>query len=123
MTAGIPGSGIGGIFYLAGALLLPVRTLIRQVRGTPVKWAPVLQQAALALGTLAGLWLSGALLGILVGPWFRPVHDRTNAAAAPHANLVQLNSLLVGLGTLGAALLVVQIARLVVRRCEPKPRS
>jgi len=124
VTAGIPGTGIGGIFYLAGALWLPFRTLIRQMRGAPVKWAPVLQQAALALAILASVWLSGAMLGILVGPWLHQSHSTAAAvAAAPRGNLVQIASLLVGLGTLCAALTAVQVARLVVCRSEPKSRS
>ena len=120
MTAGIPGSGIGGIFYLVGALLLPFRTLFRQMRGIRVRWAPVLRQAALALAILAGLWLSGTLLGILVGPCFPPAHSR---AAAPHGNLIQLASLGVGFGTLCAALTFVQVAHLIVGRSGPKSRS
>ena len=121
MNAGIPGSGIGGIFYLAGALVLPFRTLHRHMRGAPVKWAPVLQKAALALAVLAGLWLSGKLLGILVGELLDPADVRA-AGAAPQG-LVRLDSMLVGLGTLCVVLVAVQVARLVVRRSEAKSRS
>ena len=122
MNAGIPGSGIGGIFYLAGALVLPFRTLHRHMRGAPVKWAPVLQKAALALAVLAGLWLSGKLLGILVGELLDPADVRA-AGTAPQGNLVRLDSMLVGLGTLCVVIATVQVARLVVRRSEAKSRS
>jgi hypothetical protein len=110
------------MFYLAGALLLPARTLFRQLRGTPVKWTPVLHQTGIALGILAGLWLTGALLGLVVGPWFHPVHERAAAAAPPHPNVVHLVSLLVSFGTLVAALMAVEVARLVVSHSEAKSR-
>ena len=120
MTAGIPGSGIGGVFYVIGALLLPVRTLILQLRGVPVKWAPVFRQFGLALGILAGLWLAGMLLGLLLGPVLPAPSGRIAVAVAQHANMFRLVSVFASFGTLGAVLLAVQIARLVV--AEPKPQ-
>ncbi|OGF13170.1 MAG: hypothetical protein A2W00_13920 [Candidatus Eisenbacteria bacterium RBG_16_71_46] len=126
MTVGIPGSGIGGLFYLAGALWLPVRGLFRRLRGEPVAWPQAFGQAALAVGILAGLWLTGALLGLLVGPSLEPAAaggTGIGAALARHANALRLASLLAGFGTLGAVLAAVQIARLVVRRPVPAARG
>lgn len=116
MTAGIPGSGIGGVFYVIGALLLPVRTLYRQVRGIPVHWAPVLRQFGLAVGILTGLWLAGMLLGLLLGPVLPAPHGRV--AVAGHANVLRLVSVFASFGTLLMVLLAVQVARLVVREPE-----
>ena len=33
MTAGLPGVGIGGIFYLASAIMMPVRSLVATLSG------------------------------------------------------------------------------------------
>lgn len=111
MTAGIPGSGIGGIFYVIGALLLPLRTLVQQARGERVKWAPVLRQFALGLGILAGLWLAGVLLSLLLAPVLPAAPSRV--AVARHADVLRLLSVYASFGTLAAVLLAVQVARVV----------
>jgi len=78
-------------------------------------------QAALAMGILAGLWITGELLGLLVAYAFPPA---LAASISPHApmtrasNLFHAVSLLLGAVSLSAVLVGVQIARLVVRRGE-----
>jgi hypothetical protein len=101
-----------------GALLLPLRTLVLQLRGEPVSWLPVLRQFALALGILGGLWLAGMLLGLLLGPVLPAPPGRVELAR--HANLFRLVSVFASFGTLAAVLLGVQVARLVVARPEPR---
>ena len=59
MTAGVPGTGIGGLFYLAAAAWLPVRAALRRLGGAPVTWRSALVPAGLALGILAGIWITG----------------------------------------------------------------
>ena len=65
MTVGLPGVGIGGIFYLVSALLMPVRELGRAMRRDPGArhWGLVSRQTSIALGILAALWLTGWLVG------------------------------------------------------------
>ncbi len=63
MTAGIPGVGLGGLFFVISALLMVVVELYRTVRGrsSVARWRFVGRQAAMALGiifaTVAALWL------------------------------------------------------------------
>ena len=63
MTAGIPGIGLGGLFFVISALLMVVVELYRTVRGrsSVARWRFVGRQAAMALGiifaTVAALWL------------------------------------------------------------------
>ena len=66
MTVGLPGAGIGGLFYLASTLLLPVRSLVRRWRGRPdnVTWRGQAYLVLLALGIIGSLWLAGWLLDI-----------------------------------------------------------
>ncbi|HKG94375.1 MAG TPA: hypothetical protein VKA84_20855 [Gemmatimonadaceae bacterium] len=118
MTAGLPGAGIGGLFYLLSALLMPVRSLHRALTGGEPRWRLALRQAALAAGVLGGIWATGWLLGVVV--------KHAGAAAAlgtagrPDApNVVRTGALLFSFGTLAAVLAAVQLARLAVGRRAP----
>jgi hypothetical protein len=62
MTAGLPGTGIGGLFYLVSALLMPFVTLVRALRGRPVAPGEAFRQAGVAVGILVAMWITGALL-------------------------------------------------------------
>jgi hypothetical protein len=123
MTVGIPGTGIGGLFYLASALLLPVRGMVRRLRRRPVAWLRTLAPAAIALGVLGGLWLSGALLAVLLSHTLGPgLHGAGPAGGAHHSNVLRIASLLAGIGTLCLVLTGVQVARLTVPRSAPGRR-
>ena len=64
MTAGLPGTGIGGLFYLGTAFLMPVRELLLTIRGrsSARRWRLVLLQVMLAASVIVGLWLTAWLL-------------------------------------------------------------
>ena len=68
MTAGLPGTGIGGVFYLLSALLMPVFELVNTLRGQSnwARWAVVFRQLMMAFGIIAGMWMLGILLGLLL---------------------------------------------------------
>jgi hypothetical protein len=63
LTAGIPGIGLGGLFFVISALLMVILELYRTVRGRSslARWRFVGHQAAIAAGivlaTAAALWL------------------------------------------------------------------
>jgi hypothetical protein len=116
MTVGIPGTGIGGLFYLASALWLPVRGVFRRMRGERVAWVHALAQAAIALGVLGGLWLTGALLSLLIAPLLGPATRAGHLAAMHRSNVLRAASVLAGLGTLSLVLTAVQVARVTVHR-------
>ena len=56
-NAGLPGTGIGGLFYILLALAMPVIAISRALRGRPGphRWSQVLTQFALACGILAAI--------------------------------------------------------------------
>jgi len=118
MTVGIPGAGIGGLFYLIAALLLPFRSLIRRLSGIRVSWKETARQVGLALGIFLGIWATGWLLGRLVAPTLAASAASAARAMVPlrDANLVRWAALLAGFITLGAVLLATQAARFLVRR-------
>jgi len=68
MTAGLPGTGIGGVFYLLSALVMPFAELVKTLRGQSSwsRWILVFRQLAMAGGIVAGMWLLGAVLGLLL---------------------------------------------------------
>ena len=56
MTAGLPGAGIGGIFYLASALLMPVRELWGFVQNVSLHWRGLLEVPYLRSAVAVSLW-------------------------------------------------------------------
>ena len=68
MTAGLPGTGIGGLFYLISALFMPFRELVLTARGRSrlERWRSVASQTIIALGIILGIWLMGWALGYVI---------------------------------------------------------
>jgi len=64
MTAGLPGTGIGGLFYLLLAVYMPVREFFRliQKRTNMERWGLVTLQLCFAFGILGVLWGEAWLL-------------------------------------------------------------
>ena len=67
MNVGLPGTGIGGLFYLATALLMPVWELLRAMNGrsSAARWRDVAEQTSLALAILVALWTAAWVVGWL----------------------------------------------------------
>lgn len=63
MTAGLPGTGLGGLFYLVLSLLMPLRELYLTTRGrsSRARWRIVSTQLAIALGIIAAMVVSATL--------------------------------------------------------------
>jgi hypothetical protein len=64
MTAGLPGTGIGGIFYLLMAVAMPLRELYYKFRGNNKRspWTLIMIELGLVLGIIGGIWAEVALL-------------------------------------------------------------
>jgi hypothetical protein len=128
-NAGLPGVGLGGIFYLIAALSMPLVEAVRALRarrgGRPreSRWRLALRQAALALGVLGAMWVTGALLA---SDAVEPVARRALAAAgagagAAEASPVRVDTLALSLALLVVLLCVVEVARVATRRRAPAP--
>ncbi len=111
MNIGIPGTGIGGIFYVVAALAAPFRRSAQRRRsGTFRCWI-------LALGVLAGIFVTGWLLGFVLRPETNAqVTVGTMVVLSPHhtENVVRWASLFASVLLLATVLQAVQIARLVL---------
>jgi len=119
MTAGVPGTGLGGLFYILAALLLPFRCLVRSLRRQPVDWKEALKLTALGAAVFLGIWLTGLLLGVILGPTAMTLEAAAGMSAEMRArteNVLRWAAVAAGFVTLAIVLLAVQIARLVARR-------
>jgi hypothetical protein len=115
MTVGVPGAGIGGLFYLASAILLPFRAGIRAARGESVAWGAVVRQWFLAVSVIASMWVAGWLIGLWAGPGLAHVGGKGVAAAILQSTGLMAGAMLyASVATLALVLLLVQVASLLV---------
>ena len=125
MTVGLPGVGIGGMFYLASALLMPFRSLVAMFTGRETRWPVALRQALIALATLAAVWATGWAIGWLIAAFSpAPIAGALPGATSgvPVRNVVRTAALLASIGTLTLVLAAVQTMRLLLPP-RPTPRA
>lgn len=111
MIVGVPGTGIGGLFYLLSALALPLRRVVR--------WRVALAQGVMAGGILAGMWATGLLLGALLGTVARA--HAPPGLVSHSGNLLLTATFVLSFGTLIVVLLGVELLRVLLRP-RPLPR-
>ena len=126
MTVGLPGAGIGGLFYLASTLLLPARSIVRRLRGRPDAASSRGQALIIlfALGIIGTLWLAGWLLAFVV-PDRMVTASPALASGAATRTVIPLATFGIGVGTLAVVLIAVEIAHHVhaPRAARPTRRS
>jgi len=119
VNAGLPGTGIGGIFYLASALAMPLREAYRRVRGRAAgNRRVVAAQLAIAGGILGAMWVTGRLLGLALAA-ARPIARL--GTSLPPSNVLRIASITLALGTLAGVLVGVELLRLLVHRGTRSP--
>ncbi len=119
MTAGVPGTGLGGLFYILAALLLPFRSLVQTLRRKRVNWGESLKLTALAIAVFLGIWVTGLFLGIILDPMAMTVEAAVGVPIEVRAvseNVLRWATVVAGFVTLSVVLLAVQVARLIARR-------
>jgi len=111
MNVGLPGTGIGGVFYLLSALCMPVAELTRRTR-----WRLVARQAAMAVGIGAGIWLTGWLLGSILAasPLLAAALQGAGINGRVAANVLRTATLAISLATLALVIVTVWVAKVVV---------
>jgi hypothetical protein len=123
MTAGLPGTGIGGLFYLLLVFWMPCRELCLLVRGksSARRWRAIgfflAMTAAIIVTTWGEAWVlsqlvirAAAKIGITLplGQGYR---------------LLAATSIIMSLGSLAMVLLSVQVLRLIVRWADNRRRT
>lgn len=126
MTAGLPGAGIGGLFYLASTLALPFRSAWRRLRGRPdsVTLRQLVHSLTMALGIIGGLWLAGWLLAFVVPREMLRTPATVAVGGVMARTVLPAATLAAGVATLAFVLVVVEIARIAGRgqRAARPPR-
>jgi len=72
MTVGLPGTGIGGIFYLLLAVWMPIRESARTLKGRTSlrRWGFITLQLLFVVGVVAAMWSELWLLNqALIWTW------------------------------------------------------
>jgi hypothetical protein len=115
MNVGLPGSGVGGIFYLLAALSSPFRLLGRRGDGDGGTLRSALRHAGMALALVLALGVTGWMLGLMIAhtpmaAW--AAHGVTDARRIP--TVFRAASIAATLGTLALVMITVWIAAYVV---------
>lgn len=121
MNPGLPGMGIGGLFYILSALLMPVCEVWRRWRGdTPGRWPLVARQFAIAVGIVA------AMTGVFWALDTALILQQVAAHAAGKAHMMwslRVSALLVTSCVLAAVLGTMQLMRLCLRLRTVRPAA
>jgi hypothetical protein len=117
MTAGLPGTGIGGLFYLLLVFFMPLREAVRGLRGRGDvrRWRTIGAELALAGGILAALWLEAWVLFEVFGLRQDSLAGAFGASAEQAARAASFATLT----SLGVVLFALAVLRLLVRRPRP----
>jgi len=115
MNPGLPGTGIGGLFYILVALWMPACEALRRWQGDATRrGALVARQFAIAVGVVAAM--SGVFWGLDIVVLML---DRVaaHAGSAHHAAVfnMRVSALLVTSGVLATVLGTVEFVRLCLR--------
>jgi hypothetical protein len=124
MTAGLPGAGIGGLFYIGSTLVLPIRVLMRRLRGLPsgVEHRHVWHSVGLASGIVAAIAATGWVLGLVVPAEMLHVGATTAAGVTSRRTAIPVATFGAAVATLAFVLLSVEAARVVVTRQDARRR-
>lgn len=124
MTAGIPGTGIGGLFYLIAALAMPLRAAWRYARGErdARHVALMVKQIAMAMAIMLAVWLTGVVAGL----WPTTGFSTVGGHRVPVPAVFMMAPVILTFATLAAVLFVVEMLHFVVARppsfpVDPKP--
>lgn len=116
MSAGIPGLGLGGLFFVLSALAAPAIELGRTVMGTssPAAWSRVWRQFAIAVAMIAAVDLSLRACFLLAGLVGLTAPDAGGVTVLPLAQFALAAAVLLAL--LAGAKMLQMVARLRARR-------
>jgi hypothetical protein len=69
MNVGLPGTGLGGLFYLALVIALPFRELWLRAQGKrSASWGEIFKLLALCACIIGVMWVQGVLISMILPP-------------------------------------------------------
>jgi len=108
----LPGTGIGGLFYIVSALWMPVCELWRRRRGdAPGRWPLVARQFGIAVGIVASM--TGVFWALDAALMLEQVAAHAGGEHVMWS--LRLSALMVTSGVLSTVLSAVQVVRLCLR--------
>lgn len=115
MVAGIPGTGIGGIYYLMLTFMMPIKEacVTCQGKSSMRRWGNIAHQWLNALGIVGSIWATGWVLGLGFMK-ARTAGYRVPEISSQFTSMWSLTSACLALGILGAVVLTVLIMSLVL---------
>lgn len=124
MSVGLPGTGVGGLFYLVSALCMPFREAYRAATGQSTRRSRgvVLRQSLIALGVLGGIWLAGWLIGLVLSqvPQVAAAINAVPGLTGRSGNILKTATFFLAFATLAAVLGAVEILGWVRRWRSPR---
>jgi hypothetical protein len=113
MAAGLPGTGIGGLFFILSAFFMVIAEAARTVRGRSslARWRIVARQASIAAAMVAAIT---ATIWILHDLLFPAAKHGSGAASKTTDQLVPFAPVLITLAVLTVVLLTAKVAQLAL---------
>ena len=129
MFAGLPGIGVGTLFYVLIAIWMPLREIafVVQGRSSLARWRLIGTQLLFAAGIIVSVALADRLLLWMLGGsgtgGVGPAHWISQSLGAKAPDSVMAAPIAASLVLLGAVLAAVQCARLVIAVMKGRPRE
>lgn len=121
MNPGLPGMGIGGLFYILSALLMPICEMRRRLQGGAAgRWPLVARQFGIAIGIV------GAMSGVFWALDTALLLEQVAAHAAGKVHMMwslRVSALLVTSCVLATVLSTMQLVRLCLRVRTVRPAA
>ena len=129
MFAGLPGIGVGTLFYVLMALLMPFYEIPRVIRGTSslARWRLITRQLIYASGIVATVMFAERLLMWIVGQSkvapFTPAAYLHGELGARAGDSILAAPITASILLLGGVLLVVEVWRLAHKFTQSRARA
>lgn len=117
MFAGLPATGIGGVFYMLLVLLMPFKELWRAMKGesSMERWAFIASRWGLFAIVLAMMWLQGSIMKWAMGADLSKfMAAGASAATGNHTTSLAGAALYLSLLSFGGVMATVYLARAVM---------
>ncbi len=129
MFAGLPGIGVGTLFYVLMALLMPIREIPRVINGTSsvARWLMIVRQLLYAFGIVATVMFAERLLMWLLGESkvapFSPAAYLHGELGARAGNSILAAPIAASILLLAGVLVAVEVLRLVTKHSQIRARQ
>jgi hypothetical protein len=126
MFAGLPGIGVGTLFYVLTALWMPFPECVRLVQGrsSAARWRLIVMQLCFAIGIVASIALAErvllAIMGTKAPPSLNPARLVHEGFSALSPETILAAPMTASILLLSAVLLSVELARVVYRLAKQR---